>query len=101
MAITVRDTEAVVVTVPAGQTVQVQPDASDAGQTYFQIVRLYTTSRDLVLGNANVVAQTGNTPVDYPRTVEVFHRDDLPYVANVGSSSATLVVGLRVVTGTL
>ena len=114
MAYTIRETDAATITIPAGESAQIQPPASEAGQAYFEMVLVTTSSRDpMRVGGPNVSPTNG---VDFalyngrlglsdyiaPKYDRcVFHRDDLPYVFNGGTGSEDVTVNFRVVTGTL
>ena len=109
MAYTIREVDSATTTIPAGERAQIQPPASEAGQTYFEIMDMTSAGRDLHVGGENVDA-TGMDLSVYKGTVSasffvapkfdrrIWHRDDLPYVYNDGSSSADVVVKFRVVT---
>ena len=102
MAYTVRDTKTGGITVPTGERVQFAPNEFDDGQTYFRVLAFVgTPSRDLSFGGPFVDAATGLAPNVYPFSTSIFHRDDLPYAFNAGSSPASLEVVYQVVTGTL
>jgi hypothetical protein len=114
MAYTIRETDAATITIPAGESAQIQPPASEAGQTYFEMLDVSSPSRDpMYVGGPNVSATngallsvyrgslglSGSTLPRYDR--RIFHRDDLPYVFNGGTGAEDVTVAFRVVTGTL
>ena len=114
MTYTIRETDSATITIPAGEIAQIQPPASEAGQTYFEMLDVYTTSREpMFVGGPNVSATNGvalgfyrgalglGVNVDPKFDRRIFHRDDLPYVFNGGTGAEDVTVAFRVVTGTL